>query len=268
MNASESEVRLFRHLPAAVIELLQGVQMKKRAQIKKDVRIKQQNVQLKKEGVQMKKPVFIVSAVVLLLVFVLGTLLYQSEKLDKSSKMAEQNQTFLAREHAPRLGPAEAKVHLVEFFDPACGTCREFYPLVKDMMKANRDRMRLSLRYAPFHAGSDNVVRVLEAARKQDKFWQTLETVLVSQAFWAPNHRPQLELLWPQLGNLGLDFEQLKRDMYAPEIERVIAQDLADAKALNVTKTPEFFVNGRPLPSFGYEQLKKLVADAVAKAYP
>ena len=214
----------------------------------------------------MKKPVFIVSAALLLLAFLLGAFLYKSEKLDKSAKAAEQNLGFLAREHAPKLGPAEAKVHLVEFFDPACGTCREFYPLVKDLMKANRDKIRLSLRYAPFHAGSDKVVRILEAARKQDKFWETLEAVLASQTRWAPNHKAQVELLWPHLANLGLDIERIKGDMNAPEIERLIAQDLADAKALNVTMTPEFFVNGRPLPSFGYDQLKKLVADAVAKA--
>ena len=215
----------------------------------------------------MKKAVFIVSAILLLLAFLLGMLVYKSEKDDTSAKATEQNKTFLAREHAPRLGPAEAKVHIVEFFDPACGTCREFYPMVKDLMKANGDKIRLSLRYAPFHPGSDNVVKILEAARKQGKFWETLEAVLASQPRWAPNHKAELELLWPQLGNLGLDLDQIRRDMYAPEIERVIAQDLADAKALNVTMTPEFFVNGRPLPSFGYEQLKNLVDDAVAKAY-
>ena len=220
-----------------------------------------------KKAIQNKTPVFIASAALLLVAFVLGTLAYNSGKLDDSAKMTGQNQAFLVRAHAPMLGPAEAKVHLVEFFDPACGTCREFYPMVNDLMKANRDRIRLSLRYAPFHAGSDNVVRILEAARKQDKFWQTLEAVLASQSYWAPNHKAQVELLWPQLGNLGLDFERLQRDMSAPEIDRVIAQDLADAKALNVTMTPEFFVNGRPLPSFGYDQLKKLVDNAVAKAY-
>ena len=234
--------------------------MKKRVQIKNDV-------QMKKKGIELKKAVFISSAVLLVLVFVIGIFLYESERLDKSAKAAGQNLTFLAREHAPGLGPAEAKVHLVEFFDPACGTCREFYPLVKDLMKANRDKMRLSLRYAPFHAGSDNVVRILEAARKQDKFWETLEAVLASQSYWAPNHKAELEFVWPQLRNLGLDLERIKRDMYAPEIDRIIAQDLADAKALNVTMTPEFFVNGRPLPDFGYEELKKLVNDALAKAY-
>jgi len=216
---------------------------------------------------QSKKAVFIVSAIVLLAVFVLGTLVYNRDKLDKGAKVAEQNQAFLSREHSPRLGPAEAQVHLVEFFDPACGTCRDFYPLVKDLMKANRDKIRLSLRYAPFHAGSDNVVRILEAARKQDKYWQTLEAVLASQPYWAPNHKAELEYVWPQLRNLGLDLDRIRRDMYAPEIDRVLAQDLADAKALNVTMTPEFFVNGRPLPEFGYEQLQKLVNNAVAIAY-
>jgi len=234
--------------------------MKKRVQVNKEI-------QAKKEGIPVKKALFIGSAVLLLLVFAVGIFLYESDRLDKSAQAAGQNLAFLAREHAPTLGLAEARVHLVEFFDPACGTCREFYPLVKDLLKANRDKIRLSLRYAPFHAGSDNVVRILEAARKQDKYWQTLETVLASQAYWAPNHKAELQYVWPQLGNLGLDLERIKRDMYAPEIDRIIAQDLADAKALGVTMTPEFFVNGRPLPEFGYAQLKKLVDAAVAKAY-
>jgi protein-disulfide isomerase len=54
--------------------------------------------------------------------------------------------------------------------------------------------------------------------------------------------------------------------MTSPEIARAIAQDLEDAQTLNVTRTPEFFVNGRPLPSFGYEQLKRLVDDALREA--
>jgi hypothetical protein len=31
-----------------------------------------------------------------------------------------------------------------------------------------------------------------------------------------------------------------------------------------VTKTPEYFVNGRPLPSFGFEQLRTLVDEELA----
>ncbi len=56
--------------------------------------------------------------------------------------------------------------------------------------------------------------------------------------------------------------------MNAPDIARNLAQDIADAKALNVTKTPEFFVNGKPMPSFGYEQLTALVNDALVDDLP
>ena len=46
----------------------------------------------------------------------------------------------------------------------------------------------------------------------------------------------------------------------------MIAQDVADGRTLNVTKTPEFFVNGKPLPAFGYDELKKQVEDALNDA--
>jgi protein-disulfide isomerase len=34
-----------------------------------------------------------------------------------------------------------------------------------------------------------------------------------------------------------------------------------------VTATPEFFVNGKPLPSWGWEQLKSLVESELSAAY-
>jgi hypothetical protein len=40
-------------------------------------------------------------------------------------------------------------------------------------------------------------------------------------------------------------------------------QDHDDAVALKVTATPEYFVNGRPMPSFGQQQLQTLVSDAL-----
>lgn len=42
-------------------------------------------------------------------------------------------------------------------------------------------------------------------------------------------------------------------------------QDVEDLTALEVTKTPTFFVNGRALPSFGAEQLTALVQEEVAR---
>ena len=213
-----------------------------------------------------QKTLFIGAAIVLLLAFVVGALVYKSEKVDQSAQRAELNGNVLVRMHSPTLGNAEAPVVIVEFLDPACDTCRAFYPLVKKMLAENPDKIRLVLRYAPFHNGSDKVVAVLEAARKQGKFWPALEALLAAQADWAPQHTPQVALVWKHLEGLGLDLERIRADLNAPEIANVIAQYLPDARNLNVTKTPEFFVNRIPLPSFGYEQLKKLVDNALKAA--
>lgn len=70
--------------------------------------------------------------------------------------------------------------------------------------------------------------------------------------------------VWKHLDGIGLNMERMAFDMTSPDIANVIAQDLADAQTLNVSKTPEFFVNGKPLPSFGFDQLKKLVDRALA----
>jgi protein-disulfide isomerase len=173
----------------------------------------------------------------------------------------------LAREHAATAGSPDAKVHIVEFLDPACETCREFYPLVKRMLADNPDRIRLSVRLVAFHKGSDFVVKALEASKAQGKFWQVLERLLASQSRWAVQHTVRPELAWEQLQTLGLDMDQLKADMESPAVARNMALDAQDARALKVMQTPEYFVNGRGLPSFGYEQLQALVAEAMATAY-
>lgn len=89
---------------------------------------------------------------------------------------------------------------------------------------------------------------------------------MASQSSWAQGHRANVDLVWPYLAQAGLDTEKLKSDMQSPDIARAIAQDVMDGKTLNVSKTPEFFVNGRPLPSFGFEQLRTLVDEELVVA--
>ncbi len=215
----------------------------------------------------MKKTLFITAAVILLLAFVGGAIFYGTQKTEQAGQLAYENKSALVREHSRVLGHADARVEIVEFIDPACGTCRHFYPLVKEMLAAHPDRIRLVLRYAPFHQNADYVVALVEAAGKQGKYWETLEALLAAQDDWVMNHAVQPEQVWRHVEGLGLDLAQLRSDMNAPEIARLIAQDLEDANVLKVTQTPEFFVNGKPLPSFGYEPLKKLVDDALASEY-
>jgi protein-disulfide isomerase len=158
-------------------------------------------------------------------------------------------------------------VHIVEFLDPACETCADFYPEVKKLMAANPGKVRLTVRHVPFHEGSDFVVAALEAARAQGKYWQVLEALLAKQDQWAINHRVHADRAWWVIASTGVDLERLRADMKSEEIAGRITQDLMDAKDLKVTKTPEYFVNGRALPRFGLRELQALVAEEVKRSY-
>jgi len=212
-----------------------------------------------------KKSVYVAAIMAFLAVLAIGVWWYFANQDGQGQPTAVVDRTLLIRPHSPSLGKAEAPVVIVEFIDPACGTCRLFYPQVKQLMAEHPDKIRLVMRYAPFHPGSDQVVAVLEAARRQGKFWQTLEALLDSQEDWASNHTAKVALVWKYLDGVGLDKEKLALDMTAPDLQQAIAQDLNDANTLGVSQTPEYFVNGRPLPSFGFEQLQQLVADELAR---
>ena len=89
-----------------------------------------------------------------------------------------------------------------------------------------------------------------------------------SQPYWASHHNPRPERIWQFLPQAGLDLDRIKKDMSDPAIQKMIDQDLADAKTLNVRKTPGFFANGKPLQNFGYQQLLHLVQSELRANYP
>ena len=210
----------------------------------------------------------IVAAVIGVTTLVIAVVLAVMLTSSRDPQAATLNQAALASREAPSFGPADARVHIVEFLDPACGTCAEFYPHVKRLMAANPGRIRLSVRHVAFHKGADEAVRILQAARAQERYWPALEALLARQDDWVVDHRVQPGRIGDALANAGLDLERLRRDMETPDVARRVEQDMADARTLAVAQTPEYFVNGRQMASFGLEQLQQLVHDELRRAYP
>ena len=215
----------------------------------------------------MKYIIFAFSCLVLFVVFIFASTFYKDKQTEKLSFMAQENAAVFVRDHSQSLGSDDAKVYLIEFMDPACETCAAFFPFVKQIMNANPGKIKLILRYAPFHDGADYFVKILEAAKKQGKYWETLDVMYKSQPYWASHHNPQPQKIWQFLPKAGLNLEQIKKDMTDPAIVKLIEQDLADAKTLNVQKTPGFIVNGKPLQTFGYQQLQELIQSEIRSTY-
>ena len=110
---------------------------------------------------------------------------------------------------------------------------------------------------------------MLEAARRQDLYWEALDVMYATQNLWASHHHPQPELLWTLLPDSGLDLdmERLRTDAGGLAIASLVQADIDAGAALGVRQTPTFLVNGRPLPGFGLQQLQALVTEEIAANY-
>ena len=206
------------------------------------------------------KKVVIISLVVLIAIFFGAGFLYKQNESAKIEAIAKQKAQVLQRPYSIVIGNKDAKVQLVEFFDPACETCAQFHPYVKDIMKKHEGKIKLVLRYAPFHKNSNYAVKMLEGARAQGLFMETLEFMFQTQKYWINGHTVDPRKLWGMLVNVkGLDMQKLAVSMEDKESDRRIEQDLKDVKELGQTKTPAYLVNGKPLQNFGLDQLINLI---------
>jgi protein-disulfide isomerase len=206
-----------------------------------------------------KQKTILLSVISLLILFAFGTFAYNSNKSDEADLISKKNEEKFIRDYSTVIGNSDAEVTLVEFLDPACETCRAFYPIVKDIMAQHKGKIKHVIRYAPFHEGSDYVVKLLEATKKQGKYEETLEALFKYQNQWVDHHKPNIGTLWKLMAHLGLNIEQLKKDFNDPKLDELVKQELSDAKTLGVKKTPGYFVNGKKLQKFGHKQLIELI---------
>lgn len=170
----------------------------------------------------------------------------------------------MVRFHSPVIGTANAPVTIVEFFDPSCEACRAFFPVVKQILADNPNDVRLVLRYVLFHEGSETAARILETARKQGVFEPVLEALMVAQPQWHSD--PLVQKAWEAAEAAGLDVEKARAEMMAGDITEALKRDSQDAQAAGVRQTPTFFVNGKPLLSFGAQPLIDLVKAEVEQS--
>ena len=184
----------------------------------------------------------------------------------------------LVRPDSPTLGPADARVTVVEFLDPECESCGEFGPVVKRILRDYGGKARLVVRYMPFHPNSRLAASYTEAAGEQGRYWEMQELLFRRQSEWgeihghgpqaaaaAANREPAPVLFDRYARELGLNVEMVRaavaENRYASKIER----DMHDGQGLGVRKTPTFFVNGRMLMRFSEQDLRALIEEELGR---
>ena len=185
---------------------------------------------------------------------------------DRPMALTRMNPAALVPAHAAVIGAADADVTIIEFFDPACEACRAFYQPVKSILAEYPDDVRLVLRYAPFHNGSEEAVRILHAAHLQGKFEAVLTALMEHQHEWAAHSALSLEKAWTIAERAGLELATARIAGFAEGADEVLAHDKSYARNERIQETPTFLVNGRRLETLSEDGLRDLVVAEIARA--
>lgn len=210
--------------------------------------------------------IVILTALVALATFTTAIVLYQSHDRQQAAGQAAEHSDVMVRTHSPIMGLATAPVTIAEFIDPACESCRAFYPHVKQILATYPNDVRLVIRYVPFH-GEPSIagVQILEAACQQQLFEPVLAALMQSQPVWASHSNPAPARAWEFAAAAGLDLEQARAYVATGAVDKVLEQDVADLKALGVRSTPTFFVSGKPLQEVDPRALLEMVKSEVER---
>ena len=212
------------------------------------------------------KKIVVFSLLLLVAGFIVGIMMYQYSVDTKNQKMlAQKNGAPFVRDHSPSFGENQNSVIITEFLDPECEACSAFHPTIKEVFNDYKIETKLVLRYLANHQNSKFAIRILEAARVQNKYNEALEVIFKNQNKWAQHNNEKPELLWEFLSKIDLDMVKLKNDFNNNDIDEMLNLDKKDAYTLGVRGTPTVYVNGKVLRELSHKELLDLVESEIYK---
>jgi len=144
---------------------------------------------------------------------------------------------------SPILGSPNAPVTIVEFSDLQCPFCAHFHPVLRDVLKAYPDKVRIVLKNFPlsFHPNARPAAKLALAAGLQGKYYDMVD-LLMQNGGSVEDSKVQ-----NYAKTLGLNYNKLMDDYKNKDAqwEKIISDDQALAAQVNVHGTPTFFINGR-----------------------
>lgn len=179
----------------------------------------------------------------------------EQERIEAEKRAAEAFKTNINElnndENSPFVGPKDAKVTIVEFFDFNCGYCKRLAPAMSKVIKANPD-VKFVFKPVTF-LGSMPVAKAAMAAYKQGKFLEIYDALL--------NHKGQLtaDVIDEKIKEAGLDVEKTKEIMDSEEVSSALAKISALSNKVGIRGVPSLVINGTPLQAFDEAQIQKAI---------
>jgi protein-disulfide isomerase len=143
---------------------------------------------------------------------------------------------------SPAMGPADARITLVEFSDFQCPYCSKAVIQLNETLKAYPRDVRLIFKQYPLmelHPAASVSAAASLAAHQQGKFWPMHDVLFANR----PKLSRQSILGWAK--EIGLDMQRFTADLDSDATKKAVQRDMADGDKAGVEGTPTVFLNGQ-----------------------
>jgi protein-disulfide isomerase len=134
------------------------------------------------------------------------------------------------------MGNPDGDIILVEFMDYNCGYCRRVFPAVQQLAEQDGNVRILFKEFPILGPGSVYASKAALAAREQGMYAEFHNALMSTDARL---DEPQVLAI---AARVGLDVEQLQRDIQDPEIDALIQRNHQLARDLGINGTPGFII--------------------------
>jgi len=167
----------------------------------------------------------------------------------------------LITDTTPLLGNPNAPITLIEFADFKCPACATLHQVVHQLHEQYPNELRIGFRNFPLpqHPGAKEAAIAAIAAGEQDEFWEYIDKLFLNQ-----KDTFDTENLVDYAQSLGIDVQKFKQDMEKAAFSEIVAKDIRSGKALGITGTPTFFLNGQQITFETIEDFINQIETALA----
>jgi protein-disulfide isomerase len=160
----------------------------------------------------------------------------------------------------PSIGPKDAKVTVIEYFDYNCTYCKVANPWVVKHLDSRDADVRFVFKELPIlHETSLVSAKAALAAERQGKYREFHIAMMK-----ATDHSD--ESIDKVAKSVGLDVARMRKDMKSEEIAAVLARVYEEAVSAGIQGTPAFLINGKIIKGYDEKALDQLISDARAKS--
>jgi len=141
------------------------------------------------------------------------------------------------------LGPADAKVTIIEYSDFECPYCKRHFETIKQLESEYKDQIRLVFRHFPLTSIHPNAQKAAEASEcaaelgGEKAFWSMHDKLFEAEAL---SNDGFVQIA----SDIGLDKTKFKACLDSDKYASKVNQDQSEGASAGVQGTPATFVNG------------------------